>query len=386
MILAIKDGRVITMAGPVLERATVLIENGKIKSVGHATGIPEGAQVIDAAGRVVMPGIMDAHTHIGVHEDGLGWEGADGNECTDPATPQVRALDGINPEDMAFEDVRAAGITACTSAPGSGNVLGGEGVVIKTFGKTADQMFVRVWGMKAAFGENPKRVYREQKKMPTTRMGTAAVLRENLVKAQNYLKKLEAGEKDPDKLPERDLKMEALVRVLRREHPLRAHAHRADDIVTAIRIAEEFGIKVSIEHCTEGHKIAGYLAEKGVPCVVGPSMTGREKVELQNLTFETAGILARAGVKIALTTDHPVIPLQYLPICAGLAIRSGLDEEDALRAITINAAEIMGVSDRMGSIEPGKDADVIVLSGSPFELMTTVQYTLINGKVVYEAK
>jgi imidazolonepropionase-like amidohydrolase len=247
-------------------------------------------------------------------------------------------------------------------------------------------MFVRVWGMKAAFGENPKRVYREQKKMPTTRMGTAAILRENLVKAQNYLKKLEAGEKDADKLPERDLRLEALVRVLRREHPLRAHAHRADDIVTAIRIAEEFDIKVSIEHCTEGHKIADYLAAKGVPCVVGPSMTGRGKVELRELTFETAGILARAGVKIALMTDHPVIPLQYLPICAGLAIRSGLGEEDALRAITINAAEIMGVSDRMGSIEPGKDADVIVLTGSPFELMTNVQYTLIDGRVVYEAK
>ena len=386
MLLAIKDGRVLTMAGPVLDRATVLIEDGKVKAVGPNVGVPEGAQVIEAAGKVVMPGMMDAHTHIGVHEDGLGWEGADGNECTDPATPQVRALDGINPEDMAFEDVRAAGITACTSAPGSGNVIGGEGAVIKTYGKTADEMFVRVWGMKAAFGENPKRVYREQKKMPTTRMGTAAILRENLVKAQNYLKKLEAGEKDLDKMPERDLKMEALVRVLRREHPLRAHAHRADDIVTAIRIAEEFGIKVSIEHATEGHKIADYLAEKGVPCCVGPSMTGREKVELQNLTFETAGVLARAGVKIALITDHPVIPLQYLPVCAGLAIRSGLEENDALKAITINAAEIMGIDDRMGSIEPGKDADIIVLTGSPFELMTTVKYTLINGKVVYEAK
>lgn len=385
-MLAIKGGRVLTMSGAPIECGVVLVEDGKVKAVGTGLGIPDGAQVIDATGKVVMPGIMDAHTHIGVHEDGIGWEGSDGNEAIDPATPQMRSLDGINPEDIAFEDARAAGITACTSAPGSANVLGGEGVVIKTYGKTVEQMLVRTWGMKAAFGENPKRVYREQKKMPTTRMGTAGVLRENLVKAQNYAKKLALAAHDPDKAPDRDLKMEALVRVLKREHPLRCHAHRADDIVTAIRIADEFNIKISIEHCTEGHKIAAYLAEKGVPCVVGPSLTSRSKVELKDLTFATAGILAKAGVKIALMTDHPVVPLQYLPICAGIAIRAGLDADEALKAITINAAEIMGVADRMGSIEPGKDADIIILSGSPFELKTDVEYTLINGQVVYERR
>lgn len=206
-MLAIKGGRILTMTGVVIENGTVLIENGKIKAVGHNVGVPEGARVIDATGKVLMPGMIDAHTHIGVHEDGIGWEGSDGNEMTDPATPHVRALDGINPEDIAFEDARAAGVTACTSAPGSANVLGGEGVVIKTYGKIVDQMFVRTWGMKAALGENPKRVYREQKKMPTTRMGSAAILRENLVKAQNYMKKLDLAEKDPDKAPDRDLKM-----------------------------------------------------------------------------------------------------------------------------------------------------------------------------------
>ncbi len=385
-MLAIKGGRVLTMAQQPIENGIVIIESGKISKVGVNIEIPEGAQVIDASGKVVMPGIIDAHTHIGVHEDGLGWEGSDGNEMTDPATPQVRALDGINPEDEAFADARCAGITACAVAPGSANVLGGEGVIVKTWGRIADDMVVRTWGMKAALGENPKRVYREQKKIPSTRMGTAAVLRENLVKAQDYLRKIEIGEKNPDKMPDRDLKMESLARVIKGEMPLRVHAHRADDIVTAIRIAEEFDIKISIEHCTEGHKIARLLAEKQIPCSVGPTFISRSKVELRELSFKTAGVLANEGVKIALITDHPVVPLQYLPVCAGLAIKAGLSREQALRAITINAAEIIGAADRIGSIEPGKDADLVVLSADPFALMTNVELTVINGQVVFERK
>ena len=385
-MLAIKGGRVLTMAQQPIENGIVIIESGKISKVGVNIEIPEGAQVIDASGKVVMPGIIDAHTHIGVHEDGLGWEGSDGNEMTDPATPQVRALDGINPEDEAFADARCAGITACAVAPGSANVLGGEGVIVKTWGRIADDMVVRTWGMKAALGENPKRVYREQKKIPSTRMGTAAVLRENLVKAQDYLRKIEIGEKNPDKMPDRDLKMESLARVIKGEMPLRVHAHRADDIVTAIRIAEEFDIRISIEHCTEGHKIARLLAEKQIPCSVGPTFISRSKVELRELSFKTAGVLANEGVKIALITDHPVVPLQYLPVCAGLAIKAGLSREQALRAITINAAEIIGAADRIGSIEPGKDADLVVLSADPFALMTNVELTVINGQVVFERK
>jgi imidazolonepropionase-like amidohydrolase len=381
-MLAIKGGRIITMAGPDIPSGNVLIENGKIVAVGKVD-IPAGAQVIDATGKVVMPGILDAHAHIGVHEDGIGWEGADGNEAVDPVTPQLRSLDGINPHDIAFLDARAAGITACTSAPGSANVIGGEGVVIKTCGNVIGDMLVRTWGMKAAFGENPKRVYKDQKKMPSTRMGTAGLLRETLVKAQNYQKKVLLGEKDPDKAPDRDLKMEAMTKVLRGESVLRCHAHRADDMVTAIRIAEEFKIKISIEHATEGHKIAAYLAEKAIPCVVGPSFGTRTKLELKDKTFETAAILAKAGVKIALMTDHPVIPMQYLPMCAALAVRSGLPEREALKAITINSAEIMGVADRLGSLEPGKDGDVIVLDGDLFEMATNVLYTVIDGKVVY---
>lgn len=384
---AIINGKVMTMAGETLEKGTVLTDKGKIIEVGTDVKVPQGAEIIDAAGKIVMPGIIDAHTHIGVYEEGVGFEGADGNELTNPSTPQIRAIDAINPMEDGFRGAVAGGVTSLVTGPGSGNVIGGQAVAIKTWGRVVDDMIMlEPSGLKIAFGENPKRVYSSQKKSPSTRMATAAILRENLVAAQNYRDKLAKGEKEPDKAPERDLKMEILVRVLNKEIPLRAHAHRADDIITAIRIAEEFDVDVSIEHCTEGHLIADFLAEKKVPAIIGPTLGTRPKVELVNMTFKTPGILHKAGVKVALTSDHPVFPVQHLTIAAALAHKDGLPEEEALKAITINAAEIIGTADRVGSLEKGKDADVIILSGHPFDWQTVVEKTIIDGEIVYERK
>lgn len=386
-MLAIKNGKIYTMAGTIIETGTILVEDQKIKAIGTDVEVPEGAQVIDAQGKVIMPGIIDAHSHIGIFEEGLGFEGADGNEMTNPSTPHLRALDAINPMDVAFREAYQGGITTVVSGPGSANVIGGLGLAMKTYGKVIDEMvMIDPTGLKCAFGENPKRVYSSQKKSPSTRMGTAAVMREELIKAQNYLKKLEKAESDPDKAPDRDLKMEAIVKVLKKEIPLRAHAHRADDIVTALRIAEEFDVDITIEHCTEGHLIADFLAKKGVDVVIGPTLSAKPKVELQNLTFETGRILYEAGVKFAIMTDHPVIPQQYLPLCAALAHKDGLPEEEALKAITINAAEIIGVGDRVGSLEVGKDADIIILSGHLFDYKTVVEKTIINGEIIYDRK
>ena len=386
-MLAIKNGKIYTMAGTIIENGTILVEDKKIKAIGADVVIPEGAEVINASGKVIMPGIIDAHSHIGIFEEGMGFEGADGNEMTSPSTPHLRALDAINPMDTAFKEAYQGGITTVVSGPGSANVIGGLGVAIKTYGKIIDEMVILApTGLKCAYGENPKRVYSSQKKMPSTRMGTAAVMREELIKAQSYLRKLEKAESDPDKAPDRDLKMEALVKVLKKEIPLRAHAHRADDIVTALRVAEEFDVDITIEHCTEGHLIADFLAKKGVDVVIGPTLSSKPKIELQNLTFETGRILYEAGVKFAIMTDHPVIPQQYLPICAALAHKDGLPEEEALKAITINAAEIIGVGDRVGSLEVGKDADIIVLSGHLFDYKTVVEKTIINGEVIYDRK
>lgn len=385
-MLALKNGRVLTMAGKDFEKATILVENGKILDVGSRVTIPEGAEVIDVSGMVVMPGIIDAHAHLGIYEEGIGDEGEDTNEMTDPVTPHLRAIDAVNPEDKGFEDARENGITAVLTGPGSANVIGGEQIVIKTAGRVVDSMVVKnPAGLKVAFGENPKRVYQAQKKTPSTRMATAALLRENLVKAQNYMKKLERGKEDSDKEPDRDLKMESLVRVLKGEIPLRAHAHRADDIMTAVRIAEEFNVKIVIEHCTEGHKIADELAKRGIPAVVGPSLTARVKVELKDRTFKTPGILAKAGVTVALMTDHPVIPVHYLPLSAALAVRDGMDEEEALKAITINPARICGVDDRLGSLEKGKDADIVVFDRWPLDVNARVKWVIIDGKVVHSS-
>ncbi len=386
-MLAVTNGKVYTVTSGTFDQGTVLIEKGIIRQVGPAgeVKIPPGADIIDARGGPVTPGFIDAHSHLGLAEEGVGWEGSDVNELTDPVTPHLRAIDAINPEERGLRDAVEGGITAAWAAPGSGNVIGGQGVTIRTLGRTVEEMVLRgPWGLKVAFGENPKRVYGERKKSPATRMATAGILREWLVKGLNYLEKLDREPTDSEKPPERDLKLEAIARVLKREMPLRAHAHRADDIMTALRIAREFGVDLVIEHCTEGHKLASELAEAGVPVVIGPSLTSRSKVELKDRTLKTPGILARAGVKVALMTDHPVIPVHFLPLCAGLAVREGMEEEEALRAVTINAAEILGISDWLGSLEPGKEADVVVFDGHPFELRTRVRYTIMRGKVVYE--
>ncbi|MFO7153044.1 MAG: amidohydrolase [Bacillota bacterium] len=381
---AIKGGTVYTMKGEVIEGGTVLVEGDKIAKVGKDLSIPEGCEVIDATGKYVFPGFIDAHSHVGIFEEGVGEIGEDGNEMTDPVTPHLRALDAVSPEDKAFDDAVKGGVTCVFTGPGSANVIGGQSIAVKTYGRVIDKMVVKApAGLKVAFGENPKRVYGQQKKMPSTRMGTAALLREALTKAKNYLEKkkiaMEKGE-----FFEKDLKMEVLCDVLEKKIPLRAHAHRAFDIMTAIRIAKEFDVDIVIEHCTEGHLIADELAELGVPAVVGPSLTSRSKIELKDLSFRTAGILANRGVKVAIMTDHPVIPVQYLNVCAGLAVREGMKVEDALAAITINAAEIIGIQDRVGSIEEGKDADIVVWDGFPLEVMSKPELVIIDGKVVYK--
>ena len=385
-MMLIKGGKVFTMEGEILDRGFILIEKDKIYEVGR--GEPPGryldtAQLIDAEGMYIMPGFVDAHCHIGLFEEGIGFEGEDGNEATDPITPHLRAIDAINPMDKAFEEAVRGGVTTVVTGPGSANVLGGEFVAIKTVGGSVEDMVIKnPVAIKCAFGENPKRVYFEKKTAPMTRMATAALLRGALMKAKRYMERKERAKED-DKQPELDVKMESLVRVLMKELPLKAHAHRADDIMTALRIAREFDIDMTIEHCTEGHKITETLVREGRGIVVGPGLTSRSKYELRNLTFKTPGILSAAGLDIAIMTDHPVIPIQYLPVCAALAVKEGMDEYKALEAITINAARITGIADRVGSLSPGKDADIAIFDGHPFNYITKTRYVIVNGNVVY---
>ncbi len=383
-MLFIKNGYVKTMAGTdILDGCVLIGDNGKILQVGANLAAPEGAEVIDARGALVTPGCVDAHCHIGLHNEACGWEGMDYNEIVDPLTPQMRAIDSINPLDESFPLALKGGVTTACTGPGSANLVGGTFVAIKLYGKRVDKMIVRdPIAMKCAFGENPKRCYGQQgKKAPMTRMGTAAALRELLFKTRRYLADQEAGKNPPF-----DMKLEAMIPVIRGELPLKAHAHRADDILTSIRIAKEFGLKLTLDHCTDGSVIADELAEEGYPAFVGPSLGSKTKLELIHKSFTTPGILTRAGVKVSIITDAPVIPLQYLPMCAALAAESGLGQEDAWKAITINPAESIGIADRVGSLEPGKDGDVVIWTADP---MTTVGaesfMTIIDGKIVYQA-
>ncbi len=383
-MILIKNGKILTMAGKDYEMGSVLIDNGKIIAVGKSVEAPEDALVMDAEGKIVMPGMIDAHCHLGMWEDSIGFEGADGNEMTDPVTPQLRAIDSINPMDRTFEEAREGGITTVCTGPGSANVIGGTFAIIKTYGKRIDDMIVKEpAAMKIAFGENPKRVYSERKQSPSTRMATAAILREQLMKAKAYKEKLEKAKEDTDKKPELDIKMEALQKVINKEIPLKAHAHRADDIFTAIRIAKEFDVDITLDHCTEGHLIADELAKEGKYVISGPHLTERSKHELKNKTFESPVALWKAGVKFCIMTDHPVIPIQHLPICAGFVAKEGLDEMEALKAITIYPAEILGIADRVGSIEVGKDADIAIFDGYPFNTTAKTEAVLIDGQVVY---
>jgi len=388
--LAVKGGKILTITDGVIEDGVVLIDKGKIKDVGPDVRVPKSAQVIDAKGKIVMPGLVEAHCHIGIWEEMIGWAGSDGNEATEPVTPQMRAIDAIkaNADERGLEAAVMTGVTTAQILPGSANVIGGTGVVVKTAPKVVvDEMIVKnPSGMKVAFGENPRRVYGvEYKKMPSTRMGVAGVLREWLSRAILYAEKKESAlaQKDPIKMPDRDPRLEALVPVIKKEIPLRAHAHRADDVATAVRICEEFGLEMSWEHATEGHRVADWLAKKKVPAVWGPSLTARGKWEMRELSFDTPRILYEAGVKFAIQTDAVGSTIAFLPICAGIACREGLPYDVALKAITITPAEIIGVGDRVGSLEKGKDADLRILSGDPLELRTKVEKVLIDGEVVY---
>lgn len=384
-MLLIKNGLIYTMNDEVIENGSILIKEGKIVEVETNIIAPLDAKVIDAEGRMVTPGFIDAHSHLGMFEESIGFEGSDGNETTDPITPHLRAIDAINPMDIAFKEAYEGGVTTAITGPGSANIIGGTFLAIKTYGHRVDDMIIKdPVAMKIAFGENPKRVYNSKKKSPMTRMATAAILRDTLFKAKEYMNKKENA-KDESEIPEFNIKLEALIPVLKKEIPLKAHAHRADDIFTSLRIAKEFDLDITLDHCTEGHLIADDLAREDKPAIVGPTLGSKSKFELKNKTFDTPKILNEAGVKIAITTDSPVIPLHYLSLCAGLAHKAGLDEMEALKSITINAAEISGLGDRIGSIEPGKDADIVIFDGNPIKDVNFETYrTIIDGKVVYK--
>ena len=383
-MLLIKNGYVKTMAGADIEDGCVLIDdNGKIAAVG--TDIcADDATVIDAGGRLVTPGCVEAHCHIGVDNSKMRWEGMDYNEMSDPVTPHMRAIDGINPIDETFPLALQHGVTTACTGPGSANVVGGTFAAIKLAGNRVDDMIVKnPLAMKVAFGENPKGCYGQRGgKTPITRMATAALLRELLFKARNYVQAKDAG-----KEPNFDMKLEAMIPVIKKEIPLKAHAHRADDIFTAIRIAKEFDVDLTLDHCTDGELIADQLATEGYPAFIGPSFGGKTKIELANKSFTTPAALHAAGVPISIITDAPVIPLEYLPMCAGFAVSAGLDYEQGWRAITINPATQTGIGDRVGSLTVGKDGDVVIWQDDPLKLIGTQAYlTVVDGKVVYQAE
>ncbi len=387
LTLVIRGGKIFTVTKGIVDEGLILIDEGKIKEVGKREDVkvPPGADVIDAKDMYILPGLIDAHTHLGVSEQAIGWEGRDTNESTDPVTPHLRAIDGVKSDDPGFQDALSSGVTTVGILPGSGNVIGGMGAALKTYGRHKLEMLVKEpIGLKIAFGENPKRVHGlENKRMPSTRMGIAGLLREWFTKTQNYVKKKEVFANQPEKLPDLDVKLEALELVIKKTIPVRAHAHMVDDILTAISLSTEFGFNIVLDHSTESHRIPDILAEYKIPAVVGPLFTSKYKVELRNRTTETPGILWKHGVKVAITTDHPVVPIKLLPLQVAVAIRDGLPFEEALRAVTINSAEILGISNRVGSIEPGKDGDIIILDGPPFTIESRVVYTIVNGEIVY---
>ena len=384
--IAITGGRVVPIEGEPVDGGTVLLRDGKIAAVeGPGFTVPDGVEVVDATGKWVLPGFIDAHAHAGVSEEAEGWAGQDTNERTSPVTAQVRALDAINPADLAFRDAITGGILAVNVNPGSANPIGGQTAAIKCWGRTVDEMVLREpAGLKSALGENPKRVYGDRKETPSTRLGTAAVIRGAFVEALNYQAKLDAAERDSDSSPVgRDLKLEALCRVLRREIPWRQHCHRADDIATAMRMAREFGYDLVIDHGTEAYLLADQIAAASIPVIIGPLFTSRSKVELRNRSLANPGRLAAAGVTIAITTDHPVVPIHFLIHQATLAVKEGLDPVTALRAVTINPARIIGCDDRIGSLTAGKDADVVIWSGDPLDVMSRAERAYVDGREIY---
>ena len=397
-MLAIRGGAILT-PGARIEDGVILIEDGKIHSIGVDIDIPVGCETIDATGTTVIPGLIEPHCHVAVFADGIDPRFYDANEMTDPVTPHLRALDAIHPEDLAFGDLRAAGITTINISPGSANVIGGQTAVVKTAGCAVDDMVVKAPGaMKMALGENPKRVYGEQKRCPSTRMGNAAVMREWLAKAKTYIAKKaryeekiaahragQEGAQLPDPF-DPDMRLEMLGKVIRRELPAHIHAHRADDIVTAMRIAEEFGLDLVLIHATEGYKVTERIAERGVPCIPGPILFSRAKLELREMTPANAGLLSNAGIKVAIQTDESSAT-KYLTLNAAVCAREGMNADLAFRAITLTAAEILGIDDRVGSLEPGKDADLAILTAHPLDVVNSrVLRTIIGGDTVYRSE
>jgi imidazolonepropionase-like amidohydrolase len=374
------------MAGEVLNPGYVLIDKDKIIEIGKEikTKIKPEDIVIDASGLWVMPGIIDAHCHIGITEEKKGIEGDDCNETTSPVTPYLRAIDAVYTLDPAFHNALQAGITSVMTGPGSNNVVGGQFIFMKTHGRVIEKMaMLAPAAMKVSFGENPKTAYKDMSMPPTTRMSIAALLRKELFQAVQYKKKKEDAQKNNESFEE-DFELEPWIPVLNKEIPLKTHVHRTDDILTAIRIAKEFDVNMTLDHCTDGHIIAEEIKESGFDALLGPNLASRDKIEVQNADFKTSGVLAKVGVKVAIISDHPVTLIQYLPLYAGLAAKKGLGIEEGLKAITINAAEICGVGDRIGSLEVGKDADIAIFTGNPMEVFTETVYTIVNGEIVYQ--
>ena len=385
--MLIINGKIYTMEGQVIENGYLWIKGKKIEEIGEMIDsrtlkvlMNSQEKILDVDGAWVLPGFIESHSHIGITEEKWGTIGDDCNEATMPVTPALRAIDAVNPMDPAFHDAIEAGITSVMTGPGSANVVGGQFVFMKTQGRCMDDMIVKYpAAMKVAFGENPKTIYGDQNMYPSTRMGTAALLRKTLFQAKQYLDEKESG-----RLEKENFEMEPWIPVLKREIPIKAHAHRADDILTALRIAREFAVDITIDHGTESHLIVDEVKASGVPVLVGPDLTARSKIEVQNMNFKTNKVLDEKGVLFSIVTDHPVSLIQYLPICAGLAVRYGLSIEAALRAITINAARICRVDHRVGSLKKGKDADIAIFSGNPLEVFTKTMYTIIDGEIVYE--
>ncbi|EOU1464175.1 amidohydrolase [Clostridium perfringens] len=384
--MLIKNGKIFTCEeGKIYEKGDILIKDGKISRIGEDLSQYIGEEeVIDAKGLLIFPGFIEAHCHLGLHEEGNNGAGNGTNEASEPITPQMRAIDGINPFDGGFQSAREAGVTTAVIGPGSANVIGGQFAAVKTSGICIDDMIIKEpVAIKVAFGENPKRVYSGKNKMPNTRMAIAALLRETLTEAVNYKnRKIDAGIEDKDF--SKNLKYEALLPLINREIPMKAHAHRADDILTAIRIAKEFNLKLTLDHCTEGHLISDYIKRENLDAIVGPTLSFNGKAETLKKTFKTPKALIDKGIKVAITTDHPVVTIDNLPLCAAMAMKEGITFNEALEAITINPAEIIGIDERVGSLKEGKDGDLVILNGSPFEIATKTIYTIINGEVVYK--
>ncbi|SMC55024.1 amidohydrolase [Papillibacter cinnamivorans] len=377
------NGRILTMEREEYDPGYVWIENGIIAECGSMDQLPAdiGGPVLDAEGGTVLPGLIDAHCHLGMFETLLSHDGDEANEDTDSATPQLRAIDGINPMDRCFREALSAGVTTVLTGPGSANAIGGQFAAIKTYGRRIDDMILQAPAcIKFALGENPKTAHLDRDEGPVTRMATAAIIRENLFKAQEYLRKKDAAIRDEDaEDPDFDIKLEALIPLLKGDLAAHFHAHRADDIFTAIRISKEFGLKCVIIHGTEGHLIADILAKESIPVITGPLLTDRSKPELSNQTLRGPGVLSSAGVLTAICTDHPETPVQYLVLCAAMATKSGMKEADALRSITIHPARIAGIDRRVGSIAPGKDGDLVIFSGHPFSMKSEIRAVIAGG-------